>query len=117
MTIAAASSLLLIASACGTDQLAPSADVATELPVISPPTITVPVDDVISTNQPDTTDSSPSPSQTAPPAQPLNAIPTAVSLGAGVTDFTLPTGLGDEINLTEVVGDSNVLLVFYRAWW
>ena len=38
-------------------------------------------------------------------------------LGDALIDFTLPRAGGGEITLSEVGGDKNTVLVFYRAFW
>lgn len=38
-------------------------------------------------------------------------------LSPELTDFTLPSGLGSEVTLSSYLGEQNVLVVFYRAWW
>ncbi len=65
------------------------------------------------------------PTPTPAPATPQAATPTpedpiiaTLSLGPGVTDFRLPDAIGGgEVSLSETLGDSNVVLVFYRAFW
>lgn len=43
--------------------------------------------------------------------------PVALALGPGVHDFTLPSTDGDEISLSGFLGEKNVVIVFYRAFW
>lgn len=37
--------------------------------------------------------------------------------GPGVHDFTLPTADGQQVTLSSYLGEQNVVIVFYRAWW
>ncbi len=38
-------------------------------------------------------------------------------LSPEVSDFTLPSGLGNDVTLSSFLGEQNVMIVFYRAWW
>ncbi len=46
-----------------------------------------------------------------------DAPPETLKLSPELTDFTLPTGLGAEVTLSSYLGEQNVMVVFYRAWW
>ena len=50
-------------------------------------------------------------------ARPVAATPAPDSIAGLAPDFTLPSVVGGEITLSKYRGESNVLLVFYRAWW
>ena len=56
-----------------------------------------------------------------PPAVPetpeIDELPETLMLSPELTDFTLPSGLGDEVTLSSYLGEQNVMVVFYRAWW
>ena len=41
----------------------------------------------------------------------------APEVGQLVPDFDLPTASGASISLSEHLGEGNVVLVFFRAWW
>ncbi len=43
--------------------------------------------------------------------------PETLMLSPELTDFTLPSGLGNEVTLSSYLGEQNVMVVFYRAWW
>lgn len=38
-------------------------------------------------------------------------------VGQLVPDFDLPTANGESVSLSENLGEGNVVLVFFRAWW
>ena len=38
-------------------------------------------------------------------------------VGQLVPDFDLPTASGESVSLSENLGERNVVLVFFRAWW
>jgi peroxiredoxin len=40
-----------------------------------------------------------------------------LSFGAGVHDFTLPNANGGQVTLSQYLGQKNIVLVFYRAFW
>ncbi len=50
-------------------------------------------------------------------AQETDEPPETLMLSPGLTDFTLPSGLGNEVTLSSYLGAQNVMVVFYRAWW
>jgi peroxiredoxin len=41
----------------------------------------------------------------------------APEVGQLVPDFHLPTASGESVSLSENLGERNVVLVFFRAWW
>lgn len=41
----------------------------------------------------------------------------APEIGQLVPDFDLPTASGESVSLSENLGERNVVLVFFRAWW
>lgn len=41
----------------------------------------------------------------------------APEIGQLVPDFYLPTASGESVSLSENLGERNVVLVFFRAWW
>jgi peroxiredoxin len=41
----------------------------------------------------------------------------APEVGQLVPDFDLPTASGESVSLSENLGERNVVLVFFRAWW
>ncbi|MBM3959080.1 MAG: redoxin domain-containing protein [SAR202 cluster bacterium] len=51
------------------------------------------------------------------PAATVPAAPPATQLGPGLHDFKLPDAQGGEVALSQYLGQKNVVLVFYRAWW
>ncbi len=50
-------------------------------------------------------------------ARPVAATPAPDSVAGLAPDFTLPAVARGEVTLSKYQGESNVLLVFYRAWW
>ena len=63
----------------------------------------------------------PTPTATATPAPPVGETPVVVNIGPNVGDlapgFTLPAASGPEQSLESYRGKSNLLVVFYRAFW
>jgi peroxiredoxin len=54
------------------------------------------------------------PDATAAVALPMAGVP---EIGQLVPDFDLPTANGESVSLSENLGEGNVVLVFFRAWW
>lgn len=59
----------------------------------------------------------PTSSPATPPPATAPAVPSALQLGPGLHDFKLPDAQGGEVQLSQYLGEKNVILVFYRAWW
>ncbi len=53
----------------------------------------------------------------APEAPETDEPQTTLMLSPELADFTLPSGLGSEVTLSSYLGEQNVMVVFYRAWW
>lgn len=58
------------------------------------------------------------PTPTLTPNRPTGSSGASEMLGPGVTDFLLPDAIGGgNVSLSETLGEKNVVLVFYRAFW
>lgn len=65
-----------------------------------------------------TTESAPAPPDESAPAPPDTLGPgEGLSIGAEAPDFTLPDGSGTNYTLSDSIGSSNVVIVFFRGGW